>query len=71
MRDFFYRKNDIIIVLIILIAAGFLIYNRIGVIMDYPAKIAEQQAKAQAEQQIEESEATESTEAADDSGSDD
>ncbi|MBE6046454.1 MAG: hypothetical protein E7221_07105 [Clostridiales bacterium] len=71
MRDFFYRKNDIIIVLIILIAAGFLIYNRIGVIMDYPAKLAEQQAKTQAEQQIEESEATESTEAADDSGSDD
>ena len=46
MRDFFYRKNDIIIVLIILIVAGFLIYNRISVIMDYPAKLAEQQAQA-------------------------
>ena len=48
MRDFFYKKNDIIIVLIILILAGFLIYNRINVILDYPAKLAEQQqAKAQ------------------------
>lgn len=56
MRDFFYRKNDIIIVLIILIIAGFLIYNRIGVIMDYPAQLADQQAKAQAEQQLEEDE---------------
>ena len=54
MRDFFYRKNDIIIVLIILIVAGFLIYNRIGVIMDYPAQLAEQQA--QAAQQAEETE---------------
>ena len=43
MRDFFYKKNDIIIVLIILILAGFLIYNRINVILDYPAKLAEQQ----------------------------
>ena len=56
MKDFFYKKNDVIIVLIILIIAGFLIYNRISVIMDYPAQLAEQQAKAQAEQQIEEDE---------------
>ena len=77
MRDFFYKKNDIIIVLIILVLAGFLIYNRINVILDYPAKLAEQQqAKVQAEQQIEETEATEATEAtqateaADDSKSD-
>ena len=68
MKDFFYKRNDIIVVLIILIAAGFLICNRIDVIMDYPAKLAEQQAKAQAEQQIEE---TEATEAPEDSGSDD
>ena len=51
MRDFFYRKNDIIIVLIILILAGFLIYNRVGVIMDYPAQLAEQQAQAAQEAQ--------------------
>ena len=52
MRDFFYKKNDIIIVLIILILAGFLIYNRINVILDYPAQLAEQQA--QAAQEVEE-----------------
>ncbi len=63
MKDFFYKNNDIIVVLIILIAAGFLIYNRIGIIMDYPAKLAEQQqAKAQAAQQIEEGETLEETE---------
>ena len=54
MRDFFYKKNDIIIVLIILILAGFLIYNRVSVIMDYPAQLAEQQA--QAAQELEEAE---------------
>lgn len=62
MKDFFYKNNDIIVVLIILIAAGFLIYNRIGIIMDYPAKLAEQQqAKAQAAQEIEDGEALEDT----------
>ncbi len=63
MRNFFYRNNDIIVVLIILVVAGFLIYNRIGVIMDYPKTVAEQQAKAQAEQQIED--AAEDTETTD------
>ena len=54
MKDFFYKKNDIIIVLVILIVAGCLIYNRIGVIMDYPAKLAEEQAaKAQTTEQVE------------------
>jgi len=51
MRDFFYKKNDIIVVLIILVLAGFLIYNRVGVIMDYPAQFAEQQAQAAQEAQ--------------------
>lgn len=40
IKDFFYNKNDIIIVLIILAAAAFIIYTRIGVIMDYPEKLA-------------------------------
>ena len=30
IKDFFYNKNDIIIVLIILIAAGLIIYTRIS-----------------------------------------
>ena len=63
MKDFLYKQNDIIIALIILIIAGFLIYNRIGVIMDYPAQLAQQQeTKAEASQQIEEGDAAEAEE---------
>lgn len=51
IKDFFYNKNDILIVLIILAAAAFIIYTRIGVIMDYPEKLAEQNAAA-AEQTV-------------------
>lgn len=54
IKDFFYNRNDIIIVLIILVIAGCLIYNRIGVIMDYPAKIAAENAAQQTEQQLDE-----------------
>ena len=46
-QRFFYNKNDIIIVLIILIAAGLIIYTRINAIMDYPETFAQQNAKAQ------------------------
>ncbi|MCQ2545249.1 MAG: hypothetical protein MJ144_02320 [Clostridia bacterium] len=53
IKDFFYSKNDIIIVLIILVVAGFLIYNRIGAIMDYPAKLAAEQAKTETTQTVE------------------
>ena len=52
IKDFFYKRNDVMIVLIILIAAGLLIYNRIGVIMEYPEKLAEQNAANKAEQMI-------------------
>ena len=63
MKDFLYKQNDIIIALIILIIAGFLIYDRIGIIMDYPAQLAQQQeAKAEASQQIEEGEAVDASE---------
>lgn len=41
IKDFFYDKNDIIIVLIILALAAFIIYSRIGIIMDYPEKLAD------------------------------
>ncbi len=53
IKDFFYNKSDVIIVLIILIAAGLLIYDRVGVIMDYPQKFAEDN-KVQVEEQAEE-----------------
>ena len=36
MRNFLYKHNDIIIVLMILTAAAYLIYDRVGVIMEYP-----------------------------------
>ncbi len=35
MRNFWYKNNDIIIVLMILAAAAWLIYDRVGVIMEY------------------------------------
>ena len=62
LKDFFYNKNDIIIVLIILVVAGLLIYNRIGAIMGYPAQLAEEIAKTQTTQIVETTKAT--TEAA-------
>ena len=46
IKDFFYNKNDIIIVLIILIAAGLIIYTRISAIMDYPETLAQQTTQA-------------------------
>ncbi|MGN0702739.1 MAG: hypothetical protein ACI4KL_06165 [Lentihominibacter sp.] len=52
LKDFFYNKNDIIIVLVILVLAGLLIWNRIGAIVDYPAKLAEQSAKTQTTQTV-------------------
>ncbi len=45
IKDFFYNKNDIIIVLIILVAATFIIYTRIDAIMAYPEQLAEQAAQ--------------------------
>lgn len=53
LKDFFYNKNDIIIVLVILVFAGLLIWNRIGAIVDYPAKLAEQSAKTETTQTVE------------------
>lgn len=67
IKDFFYNRNDIIIVLIILVIAGMLIYNRIGVIMDYPARIADAAAESETTQQVE-TDATDTTEAADEAG---
>ena len=49
LKDFFYNKNDIIIVLIILAVAALIIYTRIGAIMDYPAKLAKQAAATERE----------------------
>ena len=36
MRDFFYNKGDVFIAVMIILAAAFVIYVRVGVIMNYP-----------------------------------
>ena len=66
IKDFFYNKNDIIIVLIILIAAGLIIYTRINAIMDYPETFAQQTTQAA---ETKESKAAASSEAASQSSS--
>ena len=37
MRDFFYNKGDILIAILIILVAAFIIYVRVGIIMDYSA----------------------------------
>ena len=37
MRDFFYNKGDVFIAVLIILIAAFVIYLRVGVIMDYSA----------------------------------
>jgi len=37
MRDFFYNKGDVFIAVLIILVAAFVIYVRVGVIMDYSA----------------------------------
>lgn len=50
IKDFFYNKNDIILVLIILAVAAFIIYTRITAIMDYPEQLAEKSAATATEE---------------------
>ena len=39
LKDLLYNKNDVVIVLAILVVAGLIIWNRIDVIMDYPSNL--------------------------------
>ena len=55
LKDFFYNKNDILVVLIILAAAAFIIYTRIGVILDYTEKLAKEAAATETTQAVAES----------------
>ncbi len=41
IKDFFYNKNDLIIVLLIVALAAFIIYTRVDAIMAYPEKMAD------------------------------
>ncbi|GHU62185.1 hypothetical protein AGMMS49983_03180 [Clostridia bacterium] len=40
MKDFFYNKSDVLIAILIILVAAFVIYTRVGIIMDYPSKMA-------------------------------
>lgn len=42
IKDFFYNKNDLIIVLLILVLAAGLIYYHVEKIMEYPQTLAAQ-----------------------------
>lgn len=64
LKDFFYNKNDIIIVLLIVAAAAFVIYDRIGAIMEYPETYAKEAAETETSAVVAE-ETTEATEASD------
>ena len=46
IRDFFYNCNDIIAVLIILLAAATVIYWRVNIILDYPSTLAAESASS-------------------------
>ena len=37
MRDFFYNKGDVLIAILIILVAAFVIYVRVGIIMEYSA----------------------------------
>jgi len=66
LKDFFYNKNDIFIVLIIVAIAAFIIYTRVDSIMTYPekqaSKIAQQEASKISEPVEETSSAAEDNE---------
>ncbi len=53
LKDFIYNKNDIIVVLVIMLAAAFIIYDRMEAIMEYPDTVAAQTAMQEAEAQAE------------------
>lgn len=39
IKDIFYNKNDVLVALVIVLVAGYVIVDRIGVIMDYPSML--------------------------------
>lgn len=50
IKDFFYDKNDIIVAVIILIAAAIVIYIRVDKIMDYPETLLNNPAAEQGQE---------------------
>lgn len=63
LKDFFYDKNDIIIVLLIVAIAALIIYTRIDSIMSYPAEYASKAAATEKKETTEKKEITEITQA--------
>ena len=68
MKNFLYKNNDIIIVLLILVLAGCIIYNRITLIMDYPEN-ASPDTKAQTTQEAQPDSSQDTEQEADDTES--
>lgn len=52
LKDFFYDKNDIIIVVLIVAVAAFIIYTRIDSIMGYPAQYASEMAATETRETV-------------------
>lgn len=69
IKDFFYNKNDLIIVLLIVALAAFIIYTRVDAIMTYPEEMADK-TDVQTEQQDKTESGTEDPSEPEDSGSD-
>lgn len=62
LKDFFYDKNDIIIVLLIVAIAALIIYTRIDSIMSYPAEYASKAAATEKKETTEITQAPETEE---------
>ena len=54
LKDFFYDKNDILIVLLIVAVAAFVIYTSINSIMSYPEQYASEIAATETAPAVEE-----------------
>ncbi len=54
LKDFFYDKNDILVVLLIVAVAAFVIYTSINSIMAYPEQYANEIAATEATTTVEE-----------------
>ena len=54
LKDFFYDKNDILVVLLIVAVAAFVIYTSINSIMAYPEQYASEMAATESMPAVEE-----------------
>lgn len=59
IKDFFYNKNDLIVVLLILVLAAGLIYYHVLEIMAYPEQLAESAAQTTSTETVQTEQSTE------------